>query len=118
MQLLRSRLRRIARFLVMALCLSWGLAIAAPLIKPPVLALVCSADGTRLQAQDEAGGGIAHRLTPECALCILLTPPSLPSPPPETPWPADGPGTPVCATHAPPGWSPIPPPARGPPFPL
>jgi hypothetical protein len=115
-----NRCRHLRGWVLGCLLLAWGLAWAAPLLKPPTLNLVCSASGgVSLVAANDDGQpvGSAHQAL-DCALCL---PTSLPPPcPPAVP------DIVACGSTIPLPFEPVlvptasatPPPARGPPVPL
>ena len=75
-----NRLRRaahLARFVLAWFVLSVGVAVAAPLVHPNGLQLVCGGGAVKLVPQDDDGTGGAQ-LTLDCALCApaVVPPPS------------------------------------------
>ena len=115
-----TRLRHaklLARFVLVWFAMSIAAAIAAPLVKPQALTLICAgAGGMKLLPPTDDGGQPVASHTLDCPLCVGLGAP----PPPlaqvvHAPVPAPGelcqgvPATHVAALHA------APLPARGPP---
>lgn len=114
--------RRLIRSVLAWFVLSVGLAVAAPLLQPQSLSLVCSAAGSLklvatgdLGDQGNPGAPMAAHHTLDCVLCFALSaPPSAAvrvaaiAPPPTGPLPSQ------IATHIT-GRTAAPPPARGPP---
>lgn len=75
-----NRLRRaahLARFVLAWFVLSVGVAVAAPLVHPNGLQLVCGGGAVKLVPQDDDGTGGAQ-LTLDCALCApaVVPPPA------------------------------------------
>ncbi len=115
----RHRQTRSLRGWVLAcLLLAWGLAWAAPLLKPPTLNLVCSAAGgvqlIELADDGQPAGNTGHQAL-DCALCLpsSLPPPAAPAMPVIEAGPAAGRLS--LAALLVPTVSAKPPPARGPP---
>lgn len=112
-----SRLRRaahLARLVLAWFVLSVGVAVAAPLVQPNGLQLVCGGGAVKLVPQDDEAGG--PQLTLDCALCApaVVPPPGERSldfrlPPAGTARAAASSGV-ACASA-------LPPLARGPPGP-
>ena len=82
----------LARFVLVWFALSIAAAIAAPLVRPQPLALICSAGGVmKLLAKTDDGGqpGASHTL--DCPLCVGLgAPPPLLAQAVHAPMPAPG----------------------------
>lgn len=80
---LQSSLRKahyIARFMLVWFALSLGVAIAAPLVHPQALQLVCTASGSikAIAIGEEVQGNSASHHTLDCPLCAVLgAPPPL-----------------------------------------
>lgn len=95
-----------------------GTAVAAPLVQPRTLEVVCSGAGSALVVHAPGGEAPAGPLGLDCALCLLGSAPPLPAQarlpalPVSTPLPAAPPGVHAVAPMA------TPPPARAPPFSL
>jgi hypothetical protein len=79
MQSLRH-VHRIARFVLVWFALSIGVAIAAPLVHPQGLQLVCSASGSNKFIASDDGQAQGASLTLDCPLCAGVG-----APPPQTP---------------------------------
>lgn len=72
--------RHLARLVLVALLCSLGVAMAAPLVAPKAVQLVCSGSGVQVVPADGADGTpVAGRATLDCPLCLPLgaPPPSL-----------------------------------------
>lgn len=67
----------LARFVLAWFVLSVGVAVAAPLVQPNGLQLVCGGGAVKLVPQDE-GGAEGAQLTLDCALCApaVVPPPA------------------------------------------
>lgn len=110
--------RNLRGWVLACLLLAWGLAWAAPLLKPPTLNLVCSAAGgvqlIELADDGQPAGNTGHQAL-DCALCL---PSSLPPPAPPS-MPVLEAGNPDGLPHFDallvPTARATPPPARGPP---
>jgi hypothetical protein len=75
------RARRCARLLLAWFALSLGVALAAPVLHPLEMQLVCSGSGAGklVAVGDEPGHVAGHTHTQDCSMCVLaaLPPPSL-----------------------------------------
>lgn len=74
----------LCRWVLACLLLSWGLAYAAPLLRPAVLASVCSSVGAMRLVDRDSGksveqGALGGQGLPDCAQCLSA---SLSAPPP------------------------------------
>jgi hypothetical protein len=118
-----QRLRQaalLARLVLAWFALSLGVAVAAPLVKPQSIELVCTGAGAiKLLVKSPDGGTTTAGATLDCPLCA-----SLDAPPPLAGRPPAPPERPVRVVHSAVGAPLIaavgaaPPPARGPPAPL
>lgn len=84
---LRSPRPCLCRWVLACLLLSWGLAYAAPLLRPAVLASVCSSVGAMRLVDRDSGksveqGALGGQGLPDCAQCLSGT---LTAPPPTAP---------------------------------
>lgn len=71
LQILRQA-RALARFALVWFVLSLGLAVAAPLVQPQSMALVCTASGdVKLLASNDDGGVAAPSHTLHCVFCFI-----------------------------------------------
>ena len=70
--------RRIARLVLAWFALSLGIAIAAPLVKPAGIELVCSGSGSlKLLVKGDTGGSTAIHHALDCPLCAGVGAPPL-----------------------------------------
>lgn len=115
MQTLRTSLM-LARLVLTWFVLTFGMAVASPLIAPATVVMVCSHEGTRAIMVDADGKAVTPASdTVHCPLCLPAT-----APPPvfAMPVPAPGVALPVlscCTTGHLPAAVGAPLPARGPP---
>lgn len=103
----------LARFALAGFLVSLGVAVASPVVQPPVLEMVCSGGTYKLvQTQGAAPGGVNALDCPLCAPAGL--PPAAPAAACSGSW---GAGAPPDARTAPEAAAPVagPPPARAPP---
>jgi hypothetical protein len=74
----------ITRMVLVWLVLTLGIAVAAPLVQPEAVQLVCSGSGAMKlvpQGDGDNGGALATRVL-DCPLCIAIdTPPPIATPP-------------------------------------
>lgn len=74
--LLLRQTRLLARFVLAWFVLSIGVAIAAPLVKPQAMELICSGAGTmKLLVKSDDGSPAQSGHTLECPLCASLSAP-------------------------------------------
>jgi len=76
MQTLR-RAHRLARLLLAWFTLALGVAVAAPVLHPQRMELVCSGSGSATLIVSDEDGGTAqvHRHSQDCSLCVLAAAP-------------------------------------------
>lgn len=112
MQSLRSA-RLLARFVLAWFALVVGIAVAAPLVEPDALQVICSGSGMKLVAVGGDEGESPTVATLDCPLCAAVAPPpavvTLPQPQPLAHVLQSVPAARLAALTAPV------PPARGPP---
>lgn len=69
----------LARLVLVWFVLSLGAAVAAPLVQPQSMQLVCSASGTMKLVTSSADGSEAPTLhLMDCSLCVAVAPPPAP----------------------------------------
>ena len=68
--------RMIARFVLVWLALSMGVAIASPLVMPQAMKLICSGAGViKLQPLSDNDGQELTRMAMDCPLCMSISAP-------------------------------------------